>query len=90
MGSQISTSGHAERGTPFQRLWAAGVLLVCIGIFVAYEALKWRLEHRDSVYIFHIALSIGHRMFFAGAMSLVGWWVMGDLVFEKPSQGLNK
>lgn len=90
MGSQIITSGHAERRTPFQRLWTAGVLLVCIGLLVAYEGLKWRLEHRDSVYIFHIALTMGHVMFLAGVMSLLGWWVLGDLVFEKTSQGLNK
>ena len=81
-GSRLITNGHPARRTPFKRLWAAGVTLLCIGLPMVYEATKWMVHKSQDFITIWMVLSIGYVMLFVGTMSLIGWWVMGDLVWE--------
>lgn len=47
-----------------------------------YEAIKRRVQKSESFVLIWMVLTVGHVMLFVGTISMIGWWVLGDLVWE--------
>lgn len=81
-GPRLITNGHPERRAPFKRFLPVGVLLLCVGLFTAYAGFRWKAHNADGLVRVWMVMILGNVMILGGTLSLIGWWVMGDIVFE--------